>query len=79
MRYWIESGFEKAQMRMSPLLRVALDLLDAELEKEQVFNNRMKPGEMVFCNNKIFAHARDSFTDHPDYPARHKVRAWIQF
>ena len=29
-------------------------------------------------NNKVFAHAHDSFEDSPDEEARHKVRAWIQ-
>lgn len=78
MRPWIESGLQKAQLAMSPLLKVALDLLDGALQKEEITQRCMKPGEMVFMNNKVFAHAHDSFEDSPDEEARHKVRAWIQ-
>merc|ERR1712050_272090 len=49
MRYWIETGFRKSGLPCSPLLRVAMDMLDAELDQTCIFNQVMQPGEMAFC------------------------------
>merc|ERR1712127_791609 len=78
MRQWIESGHSKARMGLSPLLRFALDALDAALEREKVASIRMQPGDMVFCNNMSFAHSRDAFANQAGDPGRHKVRVWLK-
>lgn len=77
MRYWIETGHEKAGLAVSPLLRLAMDALDSALQKEEVFNQRLTPGQMVFCNNELFVHSRDHFVDSPSSPPRLMIRTWI--
>eukprot|EP00957_Ditylum_brightwellii_P199715 15224408-Ditylum_brightwellii.AAC.1 len=78
MRQWIESGHSKGQMHIPPLLKIALDALDSAIDAENVASITMQSGEMVFCNNMIFCHARDAFTNKASNPARHKVRVWIK-
>lgn len=77
MRQWIETGHEKGQMQLSPLLKLALDALDLALDTEHIASIKMQPGEMFFCNNMTFAHARDGFTNNAGNPERHKVRVWL--
>ena len=56
-----------------------MDLLDQELDQSKAFRGVLKPGEMLFTNNLIIPHARESFEDSDDpQKKRHKVRAWIQ-
>lgn len=78
MRYWIETGHKKAGYRVPSLLQIAMDLLDEQLDKECTFDRKLEPGEMIFVNNALLAHNRTAFTDTPDAPKRHQVRAWIQ-
>ena len=80
MRYWIESGHQKAGVQISPLLSIAMDFLDQELDKGCIFEQNMQRGDMGFTNNVLVAHARNSFKSDPtgETPPRHKVRAWIQ-
>lgn len=78
MRYWIETGHAKAGLTMSPLLSVAMDLLDQALDESQLWEGRMQSGDVLFCNNMLLAHARRSFANTPDQPPRHKLRAWLQ-
>uniref|UniRef100_A0A7S4MPH4 TauD/TfdA-like domain-containing protein n=1 Tax=Odontella aurita TaxID=265563 RepID=A0A7S4MPH4_9STRA len=78
MRHWIETGHRKAGLTISPLLRIAMDALDAALDEETVFDGRLERGEMFFCNNNLFAHGRSAFVDSGPGPRRHMVRAWIQ-
>ena len=33
MRFWVESGHQKAGLRVSPMLRMAMDFLDKELNR----------------------------------------------
>jgi hypothetical protein len=33
MRFWVESGHQKAGFRVSPMLRMAMDFLDKELDQ----------------------------------------------
>ncbi len=60
------------------LLKVAMDMLDWELETGCIFKQAMETGDMVLFNNMLVAHARNSFFDADDKPPRHKVRAWLQ-
>ena len=78
MRYWIETGHDKAGFKIPTLLSIALDMLDEQLDKERYFNRKLEPGEMIFVNNSLLAHNRTSFKDVPGMPNRHMVRAWIQ-
>jgi SAM-dependent methyltransferase/pyrroloquinoline quinone (PQQ) biosynthesis protein C len=79
MRHWIETGHVKAGLTQSPLLTVAMDLLDSALDKNQLWEGRMQTGDVIFCNNLLVAHSRRSFSDEPGEAPRHKVRAWLKF
>ena len=81
MRDWIESGHLKAGLPISPLLTIAMDFFDEALDRECIFNECLKRGDMIFTNNRLIAHARTAFQDDPNkvLPPRHMVRAWIQF
>jgi len=76
MRFWVESGHKKAGLRVSPMLRLAMDFLDRELEQFCCFKAPLEAGDIIMCNNHLIAHARESFKD--GARPRHKVRAWIQ-
>ena len=80
MRYWIESGHRKVGLPISPLLTIAMDFLDQALDRECIFNENLKRGEMMYTNNMLVAHARNAFQDDPTgaNPPRFKVRTWIQ-
>jgi len=78
MRYWIETGHEKTGWAVPTLLKIAMDLLDDQLDEECAFHDALERGDMVFANNSIIAHARDAFENDPDSPPRHLVRAWLQ-
>jgi len=79
MRQWIESGHTKGCVPLSPLLQVAMDALDVSLGAEEVASVTMSSGDIMYCNNMTFAHARDAFTNNiDDSPARHKVRIWLK-
>ncbi len=78
MRYWIETGHAKTGWKVPTLLRVAMDVLDDRLDNSCVFHRALERGDIIFANNAMLAHARDSFKDDPSLPPRHKVRAWLQ-
>ncbi len=78
MRHWIETGHEKTSWKVPTLLKIAMDLLDDKLDEECCFRRRLKSGEIMFGNNSIMAHARNSFKDNGKDVARHLLRAWIQ-
>ena len=78
MRHWIETGHHKTNWRIPTLLKIALDLLDDQLDEECCFSQRINTGQIFFGNNSILAHARSSFKDNNDSYHRHFLRAWIQ-
>jgi SAM-dependent methyltransferase/pyrroloquinoline quinone (PQQ) biosynthesis protein C len=78
MRYWIETGHSKAGLKMSPLLSVAMDLLDNALDESKLWDDRMQPGDIMYCNNLLTAHARNGFSNEPGDAPRHKVRVWLK-
>ena len=41
MRFWVESGHKKAGLRVSPMLRMAMDFLDKELDQFCGFKVRL--------------------------------------
>jgi alpha-ketoglutarate-dependent taurine dioxygenase len=80
LRYWIESGHEKAGEPLSAARRTALDVLDAVLNEpglRQEFD--LVPGDMYFINNRWILHNRTAFEDHPEpEQRRHLVRLWLR-
>jgi Ca2+-binding EF-hand superfamily protein/2-polyprenyl-3-methyl-5-hydroxy-6-metoxy-1,4-benzoquinol methylase len=82
MRYWIESGHEKAGIPLSPLLRIALNALDDVIENDPSIyriERKLKLGEIIYTNNHICLHNRTAYEDEEGQPKRHMVRAWIDF
>jgi len=79
MREWIESGSRRADLPLSPLLTLALDCLDAELEDQTAFKRCLRRGEIVYSNNHVLAHRRYEFEEHgPAHVRRHMVRVWLR-
>jgi alpha-ketoglutarate-dependent taurine dioxygenase len=80
LRYWIETGHDKAGEPLTPAQRGAMDQLDAVLNEPGLrveFN--LRPGEMFFINNRWILHNRTGFEDHPEPERRrHYVRLWLQ-
>lgn len=76
MRYWIESGHGLAQQKISPFLRVAMDLLEDQLDAASSLGVRLRPGDLIMANNRVTAHKRNEFEDDERNP-RHMVRTWI--
>ena len=68
----------KAGLELPPFLSIAMDLLDAALDDCKLWEDRMQPGEALYCHNLITAHARNAFTDEPGDAPRHKVRIWLK-
>ena len=83
MRYWIESGHQRAGVPLSPTLRMALNALDHAMNDApeiQRIQRTLEPGEMIWTNNHICAHDRTAFFSNPPGEApRLKVRVWINF
>jgi alpha-ketoglutarate-dependent taurine dioxygenase len=80
LRYWIEVGHEKAGEPLSPEQVKALDVLDRVAAQPGVrVEFMLRPGEMLFANNRWLLHNRTGFEDHEE-PAkkRHYVRLWLQ-
>lgn len=80
MRHWVETGHARAGLALSPLLSVAMDALDAELDAAQVLTGKLAPGEILFESNAATAHARKAFVDAEGARPRHlsRVRLTIQ-
>jgi hypothetical protein len=80
LRYWIEVGHEKAGQPLTAAQVQALDCLDeiAGLERFRV-EFALKPGEMLFVNNRWILHNRTAFEDDAEpEKKRHYVRLWLQ-
>jgi alpha-ketoglutarate-dependent taurine dioxygenase len=79
LRYWIEAGHEKAGQPLTPGQRAALDALDAVLgEPARRVEFALRPGEMLFLNNRWLFHNRTAFEDHAELERRrHLVRLWL--
>lgn len=78
MRYWIETGQDRAGAALQPAQVAALDHLDELLQHaENVVRFSLKRGDMLWVNNRIFAHNRTGYCDAPDN-VRRLQRMWIQ-
>jgi alpha-ketoglutarate-dependent taurine dioxygenase len=80
LRYWIETGHERAAEPLTPEQVHALDVLDAVLAEQGLrVEFAMKPGDMFFVNNRWILHNRTAFTDHAELERRrHLVRLWLR-
>jgi alpha-ketoglutarate-dependent taurine dioxygenase len=80
LRYWIEVGHEKVGIALTAEQVRALDVFD------QVANERplrveftLRPGEMLFVNNRWILHNRTAFEDWTEPERRrHYVRLWLR-
>ncbi len=80
LRTWIEAGHDKAGVPLTNDQVRALDTLDATLNRGDVRAEFMlRPGEMLWINNRWLLHNRTAFEDHAE-PAlrRHYVRLWLR-
>jgi hypothetical protein len=80
LRYWIEVGHEKAGVPLTADQVAAMDTLDrvaAEPALRAEF--LLRPGEMLFVNNRWILHNRTAFEDFAEPERkRHYVRLWLQ-
>lgn len=77
MRFWIEKGYEKAEIEPHPQLQEALDCLDAILEEpDSVATFTLQRGEMLWVDNTTTLHDRTAYEDDPDAP-RLLLRQWV--
>lgn len=77
MRYWIETGCERAGSALTPTELSAFDRLDAMLwSSEHVVRLRLRDGQMLWLNNRTVAHNRTEFHDDPARPRR-LLRMWL--
>ena len=79
LRYWIETGHEKAREPLNAVQRAALDALDEVARRPELrVEFTLKPGQVLFINNRWLLHNRTAFVDHPEPDRRrHLVRLWL--
>ena len=80
LRYWIEVGHEKAVAPLTAEQISALDALDRVASEPQLrVEFDLRPGEMLFVNNRWILHNRTAFEDYPEPERRrHYVRLWLR-
>ena len=79
-REYIEQGYKIMNLKISEKQKMALDILDKELQNENnVLTYELKSGDMMFSNNKWLIHDRTDFIDfdEPDLK-RMLIRTWIR-
>jgi hypothetical protein len=79
-RYWIEVGQEKVGAPLTAAQVEALDLLDAVAARPELrVEFLLRPGQMLFANNRWTLHNRTAFEDYPEPERRrHYVRLWLE-
>ncbi len=80
LRTWIEAGHDKAGVPLTHDQVRALDALDAALNRGDLrVEFMLRPGDMLWINNRWLLHNRTAFEDHAE-PAlrRHYVRLWLR-
>ena len=80
LRYWIEVGHEKAGLPLTADQVNALDLLDRVAGEPHLrVEFTLRPGEMLFINNRWILHNRTAFEDYAEPERRrHYVRLWVR-
>jgi alpha-ketoglutarate-dependent taurine dioxygenase len=80
LRYWIETGQQKANEPLTAAQVEALDVLDSLLRRPDFrVEFALRPGEVFFINNRWIFHNRTGFEDHAEPERRrHYVRLWLK-
>lgn len=80
LRTWIEAGHDKVGIPLSHNQVSALDALDQILARPDLRAEFMlRPGDMLWINNRWILHNRTAFEDHADPSLRrHYVRLWLR-
>ena len=79
LHYYIQVGHQQAGQPLTPDQEKALEVIEALLRQPNFrVEFSLKPGQMLFTNNRWILHNRTEFEDYPD-PAhrRHYVRLWL--
>jgi alpha-ketoglutarate-dependent taurine dioxygenase len=79
LRYWIEAGHEKAAVPLTAAQIAALDALDRAANDPRLRAEfALRPGDVLFTNNRWLFHNRTAFEDHPEPDRRrHLLRLWL--
>jgi alpha-ketoglutarate-dependent taurine dioxygenase len=79
LRYWIHAGHEKAGEPLTPAQTRALAALEEALARPELrLEFPLRPGQMLFTNNRWLLHNRTAFQDYPEPERRrHLVRLWL--
>lgn len=79
LRFWIETGHEKAAEPLTEPQRDALDELDRVANDPALRAEfTLRPGEILFVNNRWLLHNRTAFVDHAELDRkRHLLRLWL--
>jgi alpha-ketoglutarate-dependent taurine dioxygenase len=80
LRYWIESGQQKAEQPLTAEQVKAMDALDAAARMPALHAEfALERGDLFFLNNRRLLHNRTAFEDHPEPDRRrHLVRLWLR-
>jgi hypothetical protein len=80
LRYWIEVGHDKAGLPITTEQVSAMDVLDRVAgERGLRVEFTLRPGEMLFVNNRWILHNRTAFEDFAEAERqRHFVRLWLK-
>lgn len=80
LRYWIEAGHEKVGEPLTPVQVEALNCLDRTVRcPDSRVEFHLRPGQMLFINNRWILHNRSAFEDYPELERRrHYVRLWLK-
>jgi alpha-ketoglutarate-dependent taurine dioxygenase len=80
LRTWIEAGHDKAGVPLTGDQLRALDALDETLARRDLrVEFMLRPGDMLWVNNRWILHNRTAFEDHAELALRrHYVRLWLK-
>ena len=80
LRTWIEAGHDKAGVPLTLEQLRALDALDETLARHDLrVEFMLRPGDMLWVNNRWILHNRTAFEDHTELARRrHYVRLWLR-
>jgi len=79
-REYVERGYKLMNLEISEKQKMALDVLDKELQNENnVLTYDLKSGDMMFSNNKWLIHDRTDFIDYDEPDLKRMLsRTWIR-
>ncbi len=79
LHYYIQAGHERAGKALTPDQERVLSVMESLLRRPDFrVEFSLKPGQMLFTNNRWVLHNRTAFEDYPDPERRrHYVRLWL--